>query len=832
MAWNAFRFYGVARLAVICAVGVGGVPDSVHSQEAHDGEVAALEEVVVTARKREENLQSVPVAVTAFSQEALREQNILTPYDLQFATPGLQVRAGANRDTPQYFIRGQGTTYSSAPGVVPYFAEAPLSSTDNFQIYDMESTQVLKGPQGTLFGRSTTGGAILLSPHKPTDQLEGYVDVKYGNYNMHEVEAALNIPVWGDKLDVRLSVDSTRRNGYTTNLVNGEELDNRHRDSFRIGMTFKPFEGFENYALFQDINVNEIGSAAPLAGFNPLLPLFNTTPTGKGYQTIASVCGGLNSGNPAGNASCIASRVALINALVANLTGEAERLQTGGADATRSGQSAITPATISHTQDIHDIATYNVGSIPWLGDTTLKNVLSTTRTLNSFQQYSLGGSAYLHGVSSVGGQNIVNGVLVRDPDVVRNNFFDHYTEEVQVAGAAKSVDWIVGWFDQSDTTRGGEASTFPTFQNAFSPSLTNAVFLNAVAVYAHSQYTNAFGQATEHLGALIPSLDGLNFTAGYAESHLTSRTVNAQAVYTPTGVIPGIPAAPLLLDDTGSSYNFTLDYKITPDLLAYVTTREGFKQGGSNPVPANPIPGSVFTFKPETVKDVEVGSKYTYRLGDMVGRSNLAIYYDWYTSIQRNQILINPNPPFNTQTQVNNIGVARIYGLEWENEARIGRWSLRLNYAGIQADYTSYPGNDTNILGQSVPRITTRYPGTPKFQLTVGARYDVINDAKLGVIAVGAEYYRQSTVELDDDPTNDPYGAGLQGPYGVLNLRIDWTNLASYPVDAAFYVTNATDAAFKTGIKSFIANLGVTSATYSEPRMFGIELRYRFGRTP
>jgi iron complex outermembrane recepter protein len=831
MSWNTVKFCSLGGVSCI-AFGFATLPHAVHAQaqQAQVGTDAGLEEIVVTARKREENLQDVPVAVTFMNQETLRERNISEPYDLQFSTPGLQVRSGSNSNTPQYFIRGQGAQFNTAPGVVPYFAEAPLSISDNFAIYDMENVQVLKGPQGTLFGRSTTGGAILLTPHKPTDTWESYVDLKYGDYDTHEIEAALNIPVLPNKLELRLAGDSVRREGYTKNLVNGQDLDGRHRDSFRIGMSIKPFDGFENYTLFQLINTNESGSAAPLIEFNPLLPLFNTTPNGRGYGSIVAVCGGLNQGNAAANASCVSTRVDLLNQLVNNLAAEANRIQTGGNNAVRFSQSLDPRQNISETEEIHDIATYDLGSrISWLGDTTLKNIFSTTRTLKNLRQVNFCDSAYLHCENTTGGQTIVNGAQVIDPSLAADKWLDHYTEEVQVAGRGKGFNWILGWFDQSDTTPPSSGVVFPTFRNVFSRSLTNVVYATNPMVYDYSLYTNYFGQATVDLGELAAPLKNLSFTGGYAVSHLNSTTVNATPVYTTTGtVMTGALNAPVVLDQGGQSYNFSLDYKINPDLLIYVTTRKGFKQGGNNAIVVNTLPGVVYAYDPEYDKDLEFGTKYTYRLGNAVGRSNLAVYYDWYSDIQRQQVLANPNPPFNPQVQINNIGAAHIYGLEWENEARIDRLSLRLNYAYIAAKYTAFPGFDTNALGQKVPFIDSRYPGTPKTQITIGPHYEVMDDHKLGAITVGGDYYWQSSVELDDQPTSDPYNAGLQKAYGVLNLRMDWTNFAGYPIDLATYVTNATNSTFMTGIKSFITNLGVVTANYNEPRMFGLELRCRF----
>jgi len=661
MSRKAIRFCGVSCVVITCALVTA--PHGAHAQvqQAQVGAIAGIEEVVVTARKREENLEIVPVAVTVMNQETLRERNVIEPYDLQFSTPSLQVRSGSNANTPQYFIRGQGATFGTAPGVLPYFAESPLSVADNFAIYDLENVQVLKGPQGTLFGRSTTGGAILMTPHKPSDTWESYVDVKYGDYDMHEIEAALNVPIVPDKLELRLSGDTVRRQGYTENLVNGQYLDGRHRDSFRIGMTIKPFEGFENYAMYQLIDTNETGSSAPMIEFNPLLPLFNTTPSGTGYQTIALICGRLNPGNAAGTASCVSTRVNILNALVGNLAAEANRIQTGGSGAVRFSQSLDPRQEISKTEEIHDIATYDLGSrIPVLGDITIKNIFSTTRTLQNLRQVNFCDSAFLDCENTTGGQTIINGAQVINPSLAGDHWLDHYTEEVQVAGTGTGFNWILGWFDQRDNTPPQSGVVFPTFGNVFSPSLTNIVYATAPTVYAYSLYTNYFGQATIDLGELAAPLKNVSFTGGYAVSHLNSTTVSTTPVYTASGtVMNGALNAPVVLDQGGKSYNFSLDYKVNPDLLTYITTRKGFKQGGNNAIVLSTIPGVAYTYNPEYDKDLEIGAKYTYHFGNVAGRSNLAMYYDWYTSIQRQQVLTNPNPPFNPQVQINNIGAAQ-----------------------------------------------------------------------------------------------------------------------------------------------------------------------------
>src|SRR3546814_545397 len=153
-----------------------------------------LEDIIVTARKREESLQKVPIAVTAITTEQLRERQIKSPYDLTFNAPGLNVRSGGGtRESPDYFLRGQGNTFSGNPSVVTYFNDVPLGSIrqninaaiQNLQIYDLASVQVLKGPQGTLFGKSSTGGAVLFTPIKPSNE--------FGEEHTSELQSLMRI---------------------------------------------------------------------------------------------------------------------------------------------------------------------------------------------------------------------------------------------------------------------------------------------------------------------------------------------------------------------------------------------------------------------------------------------------------------------------------------------------------------------------------------------------------------------------------------------------------------------------------------------------------------
>src|SRR5471032_1038698 len=165
-----------------------------------------LEEIVVTARRKEEKLQSVPVAVTAFTSADIQNKQIESSSDLQHFVPSL-MSSQQSRDEQVFYLRGQGPNGGSggSPGVIAYFSEVPFTGSGPGIYFDLGNLQVLRGPQGTLFGQNTTGGAVLFEPMHPTNNYEGYVQMTLGNYNREGVEAAVNIPIIADKLLVRVA---------------------------------------------------------------------------------------------------------------------------------------------------------------------------------------------------------------------------------------------------------------------------------------------------------------------------------------------------------------------------------------------------------------------------------------------------------------------------------------------------------------------------------------------------------------------------------------------------------------------------------------------------
>ncbi|EQA96928.1 iron complex outermembrane receptor protein [Sphingobium wenxiniae] len=786
---------------------------------------SGLGDIVVTARKREESLQNVPVAITAFGGEALREKNIDTFYDVPLHTPGLTVRtASAERSGADFFIRGQGSTYGSGPGVVSYFSDVPAFGSllgNNIQFYDLASVQVLKGPQGTLFGRSTTGGAVLIEPARPTADFGGFVEVKAGNYDMREVTGALNVPLVGDVLMLRVAGNIVRRDGFTISSTTGQKLDDRRRESYRVGLLFRPSESFENYTLFYGEHINENASGSVLLEFNDTSIAQFAAPSNL---VIAGFCANPAVAIAANCAGTAAIRAARLDALHAALNAEEARIKGGGS--IRQTPTAYQDFLRGSSQVLQNTTTIRPGEVPVLGDLMIKNIFATGRTIKAASTREIGGSPLPHG-QPINGQELIGGVPTITNRSGTTKFFDHFTEEVQLGGGSPTVDWLVGYFVEVDKNPLSFPPIFPAFNNAFSIPLDALAYQGQLVLNQKDIDRGLFGQATVKLDSLI---GGLSVTAGYRKSKSTRRSFNAPAVVTPTGVVPGVVVPGVGLKEKVSSYNFSVDYRAASNLLLYAATRKGYKPGGVNPPPAEPIPGALTSFRPEILKDVELGAKYDWESGVVSGRTNIALYKQWYSDIQRNQILINPNPPFGTVTQVANIARASIKGLELENVIQVGRrLTFTLNYSFTDAKYTRYPGTTTDILGNVIPNVEAPYVGTPKHQGTLGIRFLAVESDNVGNVSISGDLYRQSRVWLDDQALQDPEQVGKQKAWSNLNLRLDWNNAGGTGIDAGLFARNVTKNVHLLGVGNLINNLGVITGIYSEPRTWGIELRYKFG---
>jgi iron complex outermembrane receptor protein len=206
---------------------------------------ATLEEIVVTAQRREENLQDVPISIIAFTGAMLEETGIRDPRDLQGFVPGLQFQSGTAETTTIIFLRGVGIgdfNANTVGAVGVYSDEVYLGANSGklFNAFDGDGIEVLRGPQGTLYGRNTTGGAIKFASRKPTDELSTNVSLLYGNYNDIRLEGGVGGPVVDDKLNVRVSGLYESRDGTTKNRVTGDMVNDIDMWAARAIVDFTP----------------------------------------------------------------------------------------------------------------------------------------------------------------------------------------------------------------------------------------------------------------------------------------------------------------------------------------------------------------------------------------------------------------------------------------------------------------------------------------------------------------------------------------------------------------------------------------------------------------
>ena len=278
-------------------VGMVGAVGSVQAQ---------LDEIIVTAQKREQNLQDVPIAVTAFSGEALALSGVQNIEDLATLSPSVQINsAAATGNNTTIRIRGIGTTGVNfgLEGAVGFFMDGVYRSRSGTAIgdlIDIERIEVLRGPQGTLFGKNTSAGAIVVHTKRPTDEFEAFGDVSFGNFNSQRVRGVVNLPLIDGVLTSRWSAGYNRADGQFENILDGRDHADRDRFNVRGQLLWTPTEEIalrvnaEHFEAEEDFGRNTRFANGPTAA---AIPLF-TGAEFDGLSGLASSASGIPTETP------------------------------------------------------------------------------------------------------------------------------------------------------------------------------------------------------------------------------------------------------------------------------------------------------------------------------------------------------------------------------------------------------------------------------------------------------------------------------------------------------------------------------------------------------
>ena len=571
-------------------------------------------DIVVTARRTDEKLQDVPIAVTALGGSVLDRRGTYNTNELQAQVPGLTIQPNFGRGSPILSLRGQGQLPGGAlPAVVSYFAEVP-DAAGYLQLFDLNSVQVLRGPQGTLFGRNSTGGAVLFEPNRPTDRLEAMVNARFGNLADREITAVVNLPV-ADWMAVRIAGNLVRRDGYTRNLSKtGPDFDGLDNESLRVSVLLKPASNFEDLFIFRG-NIND------------------NTATG---QILTSY-------NPAGFAASLFS--APFKPFFGVTLAEAHaRQQALGVRARYTNLGTDGHNTSWSVQ--------NRGLLT-LGNVAIKSILSYS--YSKVSHFTLDNDATELPIIDAYG-----------PSGLQDN--EQFTAELQANGHFfdNRLDLTAGvYFERTDQN-----------QNYVNVLLANP-FIASVAINNPRNSINYQAGRSKALYAQggYKLTDRLVLNVGLRHTW-DNRYLLDEQTYGPNNLRPVVCAAntaisgnPFTNCATAFSgkfrkltWNVDLDFHPMPDILIYLASRRGYKSGGLNSFALPPTPP---TFGPETITDGEIGTKIQWRSGSTKGNLNLAAYYGSYDDIQRSVTLPNAT------SAIFNVNSATVKGIELETSMTV-----------------------------------------------------------------------------------------------------------------------------------------------------------------
>ena len=733
---------------------------------------ASGSDIVVTARRTEEKLRDVPVAVTAFSAKSLEERGITSETDLQTSTPGLLVRETTSSNQLNYAIRGQSVdafSYST-PAVVAYFNEVQTFNNSSTAFFDLQGIQVLKGPQGTLFGRNATGGAVLYQAAKPTDDFGGYIKAGYGNYSDREVQGAINLPL-GNGIDLRIAGSSQNRDGFQHNLLTGAYLNSIDANVGRVSLLIKPAgSGFENVTVVQYGDYGGNSAGLKLSNFYPV-----------GTPGVATTMAGLYPAN-------FVSTNPAVDALFAGTPyarGIAGFLQMQNATY---GYYDVALNTNDQHQAyqtfVSNTTSYDLG-----GGAKLKNIFGYNREY-SYDWTDLDGSPYSYFSIGFGTGN----------DTHYTNGTKQWSDELQVSGDAADgkLKYIAGAFISQERT-------YVRIPFAAAPEHFASPF---EGVYA---FTNVDKSEALYTQLSYKLLDNLNLTGGFRYTWEDISIIEGS-----DSLFAGIPSGDQ--KNAKPSWLIGLDYKVTPDLMIYFNQRGSWRAGGFNGT--SQVGGAADPFLPETTYDFEVGAKYAGRIGDAPTTLNLAIYDQYVKNVQRVVYTISNGEG---AALAGNVGEARVRGIEIDGSVRPTNW-LEL---GGAFDYTD--AVFTNPIGYAggVPYTFGPYGDAPKYSGSIYARASTELPGDKGQLVLRGDFYTQSSFFYTNLANTIAPGTEIAG-HSVINAKLEWNKMLGSKVDASLFVNNLTDKHYMAGGNALAGVQGSNATLPGAPRMYGFQLGIKF----
>ncbi len=775
--------------------------------EEETADQGGIAEIIVTARKSSENIQSVPVAVTALSADDLASKQVLEVTDLARTAPSLTVSTGGTGPASIIYlaIRGQAqnspnSLSDSSVGIYMDGVYVARPIVGNLGFLDMASAEVLRGPQGTLFGRNTTGGALNLTSNRPSDEYEGMLKVGFGNYNYKTIEGMVNAPL-SDAVGLRIAGRYGTRDGYFRNNQIGYPQGSIDKDFVLRGtLVIAPVESNLKLTVIADfVRYADDGNATAVAAINPgvlSLPAYGAFINSEFARFVS------------------AAQLPAFTAANSKWTDTFSRPQTGDRQID----------TLQNNNEVDAIA----GTLEWdLGGVNIKSI---TAYRKSFTDDSLD----LHGFPTS-----VNPFTPFLPNATSgfistyNN--EQFSQELQLSGSAGALDWQTGvyYFKES----GDEQS------RAF--ILGGVQSARTLSDYS-SRSVGAFAQLNYNV------TDALRVTGGFRYTW-DKRTIDRKSTANwrlpdnlevcTVGPNTGLTAAAAPCTDPRSAnfkypaWTLGADYRVSDQLFLYAKTSGASMSGGFNSrfVPAP------FTqqFDPEKVRDAEVGFK-----GDFLDRrlrTNMAFFFAKQSNVQR---IVNALVGTTLTQFVTNTGKVDAKGFEFEGTAL--PWDgMELTGSLSYLDAKYVRGSRTENQGTAAVPILVDRSGepvtqAPKWTWNVGATQTF--PTSFGEVSLHADYayiadramdaatartLAQGGTQANIDAVAIGNAASIVKGYGLLNGRIA-INFDDPDIELAFWGRNLTNQAWFTNVFNNYTGLGATVQYQGAPRTYGATATIKF----
>ncbi|MEJ8566293.1 TonB-dependent receptor [Wenzhouxiangellaceae bacterium CH-27] len=745
-----------------------------------------LEEVIVTAQYREERLQDVPISISAFDGDSLRELRVSTPADLARITPGLFMnRSSVNQSDPEFTLRGIGTNDSSPnqnPAAPLYVdgVSVPFNAMVGHVLFDQERVEVLKGPQGTLYGRNSTAGAVNFISTRPGPEREGYFTASYGERDRIDLEGGITIPI-SDRFSMRFAGVVAQEDGWQTIDLTDYVLDTDpsfadpvrrngdvDRKAIRISALFTPSDSVENLFILDagrdDSQVYAFKHAGNLSRDNPA-------------EFCSFVFTGIRNDN-----DCVSfaydSRTA--PRIPVNFAGRDLFIQDPGNRGDLVTVSDPNPDPRTTIKNFH------------MGSQVDSEALGLTNTLNwspgRFHVTSVTGYRTFDRVSGFGQQGgpfiTIGGEFDQEMDV--------FTQELRIASDSSWDDlyWVAGLFYSNED-----------IENYNIQNLAEHKFFSAIFNDGFTQKTDviaAFGQVEWSLNDQVQLVGGLRFTSEDRSFHFTGQMVGAAPQI--------VPEYREKVSSDEATWRLGVNFRPNDNWLWYGNISTGFRGKGFPASIAFSVP-QLQPFNEETLTAYEAGFKSVLLDGDL--QFNTAVYYYDFedfqaqTAVEREGLRL---------IVLANAGQARVIGTEVDV-----RWfateSLSFN-AGVNWMDAEIRSGDYE--GDNMIR-------SPDVMARGSVRFDA--PQSIGGYEPFAQLDFSYNSKMDFILANQ-IGA-TEGSYWLLNARVGM-RLPNPDWEVSLWIENLTDEVYKSEVFGPGSDFLPAGILYGPPRQFGATVTYTF----